>query len=276
MEKKRIEYFNIKKESFVFNHIRISETNPDDYFIHTHDVPELFYIVEVSGCHIIEDKEYRLSGGDLIIVPPATYHSIKLSPGSTYERYNICFEPEILGDIDVDKIYKNISVINCAGHSRLPDIFKKTDFYAKCLSQNDFSDMVKLVIKEIFCNLSVYDGTFDIEPKYLSPILSKAIEYINKNLYSIESVSEVSESLYIAESYLFKIFRTQLKTSPKKYILSKRLHSAKKEIILGAKPTEVFSKIGFNDYASFYRSYLNFFGHSPSQEKYFGFTNEKF
>ena len=244
--------------------------------MHTHIVPEILYIEEATGCHVVEDKEYPLNGCDLIIVPPATYHSIRLQPGTTYKRYNICFSPQILNNIDTLKIYQNIKVINCSGNSVISGIFKKFDYYASILNEEQFTDMVQMLIKELFYNLSVSDGTLDIDPNFLSPILSRATDYINKHLYDIESVSEISESLFITESYLYEIFKKQLKTSPKKYINSKRLHAARREIILGARPTDACNTVGFHDYASFYRSYTRFFGHSPSQEKNFGWSYEKF
>ena len=244
--------------------------------MHTHVVPELLYIEEISGCHVVEDKEYQLSGGDLIIVPPATYHSIRLQPGSTYKRYNICFSPEILANIDTRKIYQNIKVINCTGNSVISGIFRKFDYYADILEEEKFIDMTQMLIREIFYNLSVYDGTLDIDPSFLSPMLSQAIDYINKHLYDIESVTEISSSLFITDSYLYEIFKNQLKTSPKKYINSKRLHAARREIILGARPSDACNTVGFHDYAAFYRSYNRFFGHSPSQEKNFGWSYEKY
>lgn len=269
-------FFNIKSNRFIFNHIRRDINKKDGFFLHTHEVPELIYILEADGCHIIEDKEYKLKSGDLIIVPPATHHSMRLKKDSSYERYDICFEPSLLEGMDIDSIYNNIKVINCAEHSIISDIFKKSDYYSSALSENDFTEVAQMLIKEIFYNLISYDSSHNIEPNFLSPILSKAIEYINKNLFEIKSVTEISDALYITESYLLKIFNTQLKTSPKKYLISKRLHAARKEILLGAKPTQVFLKIGFSDYSSFYRSYTNFFGHSPSMEKYYGFSNEKY
>jgi len=276
MKQERKNFFKIKSNRFIFNHIRMDVNDTDGFFLHTHEVPELLYIVEADGCHIIEDKEYNLKSGDLIIVPPATHHNMRLKKWSTYERYDICFEPALLEGMDIDRIYNNIKVINCAEQSIISDIFKKSDYYSSALSENDFTQVAQMLIKEIFYNLISYDSSHNTEPNFLSPILSKAIEYINKNLFEIKSVTEISNALFITDSYLLKIFSTQLKTSPKKYLISKRLHAARKEILLGAKPTQIFLKVGFSDYSSFYRSYVNFFGHSPSMEKYYGFSSEKY
>jgi len=119
-------------------------------------------------------------------------------------------------------------------------------------------------------------ATIEIPADIIGKTLNEAIDYINKHLYDIESVTEISSSLFITDSYLYEIFKNQLKTSPKKYINSKRLHAARREIILGARPSDACNTVGFHDYASFYRSYTRFFGHSPSQEKNYGWSYEKF
>lgn len=268
-------FFATKNEEFMFNHVRIKKEDPDKYFFHTHDVAELLYIVEANGSHIEEGKEYPLKSGDLIVVPPATYHKINLYDISDYERYDICFDHTVLDNIDVNKIFNDIKVINCTRNGIIRDIFKKADYYANCFDAERFIEISNMLIKEIFYNLSIYDGESE-EVNFLSPVLSKAINFINKNLFDIKSVSDVSDAVYITEGYLYEIFKNQLKISPKKYITSKRLHHARREICMGARPTDIYLKYGFNDYTSFYRSFVNFFGHNPSETANYVFSNEIF
>ncbi len=271
-----ITFFNIQSDKFIFKHLRDNTMDPERFFTHTHEVPELLYIVEADGCHIIEEKEYPLKPGDLIVVPPATYHCIKLYSNAPYERYNICFDPAILNTIDVNRVYQKIKVMNCIGHHTIADIFPKTDYYSNCLSAENFVDMAQMLIKEIFYNLSIYNGPSHEKAYVLNPILADALDYINKNLYTLTSVSEISQKLFVTEGYLYEIFKARLQISPKKYITAKRLHAARRKIAQGARPTDVYETVGFHDYTSFYRNYTRFFGHSPSQEKDFGFSNEKF
>jgi len=265
-------YFNVVGEDFAIDHHVTYSTikiNP-----HTHDFIELIYIVSAKGSYYAEGMEYRLKERDLIVTPPATHHRIDFHSTIPYERYRMSINPKLISDIDVKSVLKNIQVINCADQRTISDIFKKFDYYYMAFNEEDFKNISRMLIKEIFYNLTLFDSESTVEPSFLSPILSKALDYINKNLFEIESVSEVSKSLYITDSYLFEIFKTQLKTSPKKYINLKRLHAAQKEIMLGAKPTEIYQKVGFKDYTSFNRNYNKFFGHPPSQEKYFIFSND--
>lgn len=267
-------FFNIMGENFKFNHIYNKSPNPDSFVLHTHDTPELLFIKQIDGCHIVEDREYPLSGMDLIIVPPAVHHGIRLYSDAPYERYDICFDPGLPGE-KFDRIYNTVTVLNCAENRIINEIFRKADYYAEVFSGEEFESVSKLLITEIFYNILTLDRSESIPPIISNPILSRAVEYINRNIFTIRSVSEISDALYVTESYLFGIFKKQLHTSPKKYINAKRLHAARSAISMGEKPSEVFSRVGFGDYTTFYRSYVNFFGHAPSHENEAPFSGGK-
>ena len=48
--------------------------------------------------------------------------------------------------------------------------------------------------------------------------------------------------------------------------LAQRLLAAQNLLTDGESPSKVFEKCGFNDYTTFYRNYVSFFGHPPSGE----------
>ena len=123
--------------------------------------------------------------------------------------------------------------------------------------------------------LGLYENAYTDGLPFRNPMLTKAIAYIRGNLFTICSISEISDSLFITESYLFEIFKKTLHNSPKKYITAKRLLTAKRELDLGAAPTQIYLKMGFSGYAAFYRSYTAFFGHAPSKEKFADFSGRK-
>ena len=77
----------------------------------------------------------------------------------------------------------------------------------------------------------------------------------------------MANKLYVSVSYLFYLFKTYVKTTPKRYVTEKRLLAAKDLILQGVKPTKAYEQVGFNDYTSFYRNFIKFFGYAPSSEK---------
>lgn len=264
----RINHFAYISDNLRIQHVTDRNLNTDGVYYqpHTHEHIELTYVLEADGYHNPEDREYKLRKHDLVITAPFTFHRMKLKNGSVYDRYNLVLNNSFLTNIDVSEILNKINVINCISLTRITDNFKKLDYYRKNLDDKKFEDISIMLVKEIFYNLSILNSDFASTPSYPNPILTKAIDYINANLFEIKSISDVSRELFVTDSYLYEIFKKHLKTSPKKYINAKRLYIAKNEIAMGKKPTEVFSKVGFSDYTSFYRNYTGLFGYPPSKE----------
>jgi AraC-like DNA-binding protein len=128
-----------------------------------------------------------------------------------------------------------------------------------------------LLIEELFYALNLENVENAREMKEINPILSGALKYINDNLFTLKGISEVTDALFVTESYLHRLFKSELHKSPKKYINDKRLLAAQSLIQMGEKPTEIYERCGFSDYTSFYRNYKEHFGYSPSKESDFGY-----
>ena len=253
--------------SLLYQH-KIDATPPLDYFSsHTHGVYELLYIINGNVTHIIEDKKYKLSSGDLVFIRPNMYHFIQIdSSEKDYERINIQFDSYDI-NTDLSIVPSTVNVVNTNTNPRLSDIFDKINVYANTFEEDVFCKILKGLITEVVYNLSLAEKPDAREElSVTNPIMTQAIHYINNNLFTIKNVGEVAAAIFVTESYLFKLFKKELRKGPKKYITDKRLLAAQQMIKKGEKPTTVFEKCGFNDYTSFYRGYVEYFGQSPSQE----------
>ena len=242
---------------------------PTNYFsFHTHSDYELLYIINGDVTHIIEDKKFKLRAGDLVFIRPNMYHFIQIdSSERDYERININFAASDI-NTDMSIIPDSVNVINTNENSRLSDIFGKVSVYANTFDSEVFYKILKGLITEVVYNISLTDSVDEREElSVTNPIITQAINYINTNLFTIKNVGEVADAIFVTESYLFKLFKKELRKGPKKYITDKRLLAAQQMIKHGEKPTVIFERCGFNDYTSFYRGYVEYFGHSPSKEQ---------
>lgn len=234
--------------------------------LHCHNKFELLYINSGQMAHVVEDRKYTVCPGDLILVRPSTYHYLEQLTDETYDRHNILFDPVQLG-IDVAWLPEDTEVISLLNNPIAIGLFQKIDYYKSGLAPGEFAEFLAMLIRELFFNLQIFSGTQCRKKTLLSPILTRALDYINENLYTITDVEEVAKALFISPSYLFYLFRTALHQTPKKYITDKRLLAAQRQILAGGKPTEVYKACGFRDYTTFFRSYTAYLGHNPSQER---------
>jgi AraC-like DNA-binding protein len=259
--------YGFKNKELFYKHVTTPAKDCSSFAIHTHNMYELLYFVGGNAVGAIEDKRYRLKKGDLMLIRPMKYHFIEIDPTADYERYDILFDERSVGIRFTDMIPDGTEIINIGENPTAADIFKKLDIYYSKLSRDDFSDVLPILIKELFYSLKIAQVADKREIKEINPTVSAALRYINNNLFTLKSISEVAEALFITESYLYRIFKSELHKSPKKYINDKRLLAAQSLIQMGEKPTEIYERCGFSDYTAFFRSYKEYFGYSPSKEQ---------
>lgn len=254
-------------DRMVFAH-KISKNLPcDSYSTHTHNYYELIYFLDGDATHVIEDRKYKLKKGDLILIHPFRYHFIQIDSPADYERYNILFDIEKHGVESALLIPEDVEVISLAGNAIADGIFRKCEFYYENSDKETFEKILSHLLSELFYNVSLFPAPSAEESGTLSPLISKALAYINARLCEIANIAEVADHLFVSESYLFRLFQKELHRTPKKYIMEKRLLMAQKLISSGEKPTAVCEKCGFSDYTTFYRNYNAFFGCSPSEQR---------
>jgi AraC-like DNA-binding protein len=260
---KKIDFVQMADKIF-FKH-EVSENLPSHkYRMHTHSTYEVLYFLDGDATYIVEDRKYKLKKGDMIFTRPLQCHSIQIDSPARYERYGILFDAEKLGVESAALLPEDLDVINLSGHDIMEHFFHKCDLYRQRCSPELFEKILTHLLSELFYNIALFPPPLSPSTTTTSPLISKALKYINENICAIQKIEEIAEHLFVSESYLFRLFQKELHQTPKKYILEKRLILAQKMLSAGEKSTIVCERCGFGDYATFYRNYHAFFGHSPS------------
>ncbi|MCQ2400036.1 MAG: AraC family transcriptional regulator [Clostridia bacterium] len=269
--KKQIEKIvvsEVQTKGFMFKHHVYVAPPSDSFTSHAHSAYEFLYFVDGDATQIIDDRRYKLKKGMLSLIRPSNHHYVRIDSPKNYDRYVINFDNSYLKIDNLGLLPENFEVVNCEKNAIIYSIFTKLDYYASHFDAETFTDIAGLLIKELVYAISLETDVLSGKSSDggTHPLIQKAVAYINANLFNIKSVSEISDRFFVSESYLFKVFKKELKTSPKKYINDKKLIHAQDMIRRGGNPTEVCAKCGFVDYSAFYKSYVKLFGHRPSME----------
>lgn len=94
--------------------------------------------------------------------------------------------------------------------------------------------------------------------------IKNVISYIQSNLGKTSVMKELTETACLSESRLFHLFKTEIGIPIRKYILWCRIRQAIKLIIEGNSLTQSAQLSGFSDGAHLNRTFVGFFGMSPS------------
>ena len=253
--------------SMAFNHTISEKPDDSDFFLHSHNTCELTFIVSGEVSWVIEGKTYKMRKNDLAILRPSVVHGVHVNGAEVYERYNVNFNGKEIADNAVEEIPREIEVISLSSSTHITDLFKKLDFYSRSFNGERRRMLISNIIEELIFNLTLQaKGKTDENSTLISPVLTRALEYIDENYTECIGIEDICRALYVSKSHIHSLFTKHLRTSPKKYLNLKRLAYAQMLIRMGKKPYSIYQQCGFSDYASFYRNYKKHFGYAPSCE----------
>ena len=230
-----------------------------DYPVHWHNYFELEYVIKGSGIYTIDGVSYNLEPGMLFFLTPLNFHSLV---DSDVELYNISF----IGSVCDEKylsLITNIPSITCkaSGHDR---IFFDAIF-EELLLNNKKSDIYPLYLNCIIAKLSqLVTYSSNTTPEFYQ----KAILYILANFRSDITLNDIATHTGFTPTYFSKLFKEQIGSTFKNYLLTTRLEYAKKLILFSNMTIQqVCNESGFDDYANFIKQFKKHFEHSPTHYK---------
>lgn len=259
------DYIDRSDDIFFKHEISVSPSR-NIYSMHTHGMYEVLYFLNGDATYVIEDRKYKLKKNDLILIRPFHYHFIQIDSPARYERYDILFDEQKHRIENLHLIDEKTEVINLSDNVLADGVLKRCDLYREKSSKADFAKLLRHLLSELFYSLSLFPQHASESDASVSPLILGALEYINDHLTSLSGVSEIAHALFVSESYLFRRFKAELHQTPRRYIAEKRILLADRRISEGEKPLSVSQSLGFNDYTTFYRSYVSYFGRSPAEK----------
>lgn len=98
-----------------------------------------------------------------------------------------------------------------------------------------------------------------------SPLINRCIQYVNQNLYSRLTISEISEFLKISPQYLSSSFKKETGNTLSKFILKKKVEEAQLLLKYSSLPiSEIALTLGFSSMPHFSNTFRRYTGTTPS------------
>lgn len=249
--------FTFKNINYSHKLGRASEPQ-EDYQKHMHCFVEVLYFIRGDVTYTVEAATRELQSGDLIFIAPNKYHFATVNDSVPYERYVLQFPESLLPEYLVkkaDSAYPFFS--NC---KKFTDIFKEFDSYRNMFDNDELytlyiSATLKLLVSLFHDYTPVYNQK--------TGLVTDLINYIDENLYNRITLDTLNEHFNFSKSYISNEFRTQMKIPIMQYIRTKKILAAHKMLLNGVKKNKVAEMFGFEDYSTFYRSYVKVMGFSP-------------
>lgn len=237
----------------------------------------LLYFIQGSGNLVVEDKAHRIQPGDVIITDSTELFHCSIDPGIYHERISLHIDPHFWEKFpfDTSPLFRIFTDRKKGAGNLIPAETVESSGLGAAITdlfdlvQQDSPNRDMLVLSKLIQLLNLLDGlsgVVDTSPQK-EPLLHQILRYLNEHCAEDISVAQVAAQFHITSSYLSHWFKRRTGLSPWNYVILRRLQRANDLMYQGYSAEEACYRVGFDNYANFFRLYKKHTGISPSQFK---------
>ena len=255
--------------------------------VHKHNFLELIYVISGSAVHYIDDTEYKVTKGDLLLIDTDQTHFHKSETGVLFA--DMVLLPEFISEnlysthtaIDIFAYYLyNSEQFSTNGLPRTPLIrFKGNDLIAADAIVNAMCDEILnrgrnyAFILSSYLNILFYMIIRNIETTNndrvmndIRDIIPGIIDYIEKHASSQISMNEMAKKYFYSPAYFSRAFKKNFGVSFSAYVQSVRVQKVIELLDCTTLSVEEISeKIGYHDKRELNRAFKNVTGTTPGE-----------
>ena len=265
--------------TFLFTWKGTRKGDRDQY--HSHDFPEIAFVLSGVGRYKIEGRLYEIREGDLLIFNPGVRHQSVSEPDDEFPTTEFFVG---FSDIQIKDMPRNHFPAPCGeyiihtGGELRQKLFRICSSMeadnAVCRQGRYFMlksylvQMLLLVIREQ-CEPMVVHGGYAFESVNKKYVVEQIVSYFEDHYHEKISLDHIAENMYLSPFYISKIFKSETGDTPIRHLINIRLEKAK-ELLEGGKGgsiQEVAASVGYDDAYHFSKLFKKRYGISPSQAK---------
>ena len=225
----------------------------------------LHLIASGKGTYVTPDGEFSLSAGDIFLIRPYTEIEYYADREEPWEYYWVNFT----GD-DAEYILKRTDLTAEAPvmHGCGSEIFAAMESIVNNPASRRYENIELTGRLYILLSLLMKnsEGAYNRRQQSRERILKAARDYIATNYPLPVSVEDISAAAGVSRTTLFRVFKSELNTTPVEYLISFRIAQAKRLLSeTDISVTAVARSVGYEDNLYFSRAFRSAEGMSPTE-----------
>ncbi len=251
---------------------------PETYY-HCHDYIELSFIMSGSVDYCVENENYTLKKGQVLISNPGIYHQEFFYSNTRCKELHIGLT-NFNSFNNSKKDYIDIGDKNILTFSKYRDDILKT-----CLEiideQKNYNSSSPFMLKSLVMKLLVllhreineespnsdsHEVSFKSREK--KELVEGITKYLNDHYVQDISLYTLSKNMYLSPVYISKIFKEVMGDSPINYLIQIRLAKSKELLEDSNLSIKTIAKmVGYDDPYYFSKLYKKYYGVSPNKTR---------
>lgn len=229
---------------------------------HCHLWYEFIFVFDGNITINVEGVSRVVKNTMLMVIEPLKYHTVTANESGSYNR--------LVAQFNTDAIPEEIRTDFINAVKRDPvycskEISRAIDKIRECCNDTRLEPLAKSCLVQVIYSIALSHGNDSTEVDVVtSPIVSRVISYINDNLTEKISLEKIAANLFLSVSTVCHVFKREMKTTVKQYILQKKLSYAEELMRSGATAAYAGQAIGYYNYVNFYNAYKKLFGRAPT------------
>lgn len=243
---------------------------------HAHDYYQLWYILRGNCKHRIDNKKYILNTGDIIVIPPFSYHSMSdgsddlivigmdftskfFSSGNTDTKIMAsCINPIFMNSAKSDSAVFNANSTEDLILEIYNEYINKKEFYEIVIKSN----LTKILITLDRIHKSKKSGI----PSKHDQAISETIRYIHNHFHEKIKIETLSRMSNMSITLFSAKFKELCDKTVVEYINSLRIDKSKQLLSeTDMSITDISLELGYNDASYFNRVFKREEGKTPRQ-----------
>ncbi len=256
------------KDLFKVSHMLDEYPNQDIFNLHAHTHYEMLLFWSGDITYLVEGNSYTPTSGDILLFNIGETHKVQINSERPYERTVVEIDKSLFSSIDAEgRLFapftkRELGQKNSINHNSLEKSIRNDCFRILKTSTDKMERLSAIMF--LLCEICRVTDKMQ-KSKEEDSLEVRIVKYINEHITENISPKSIAEEFFISRTHLYSLFIKATGSNIHEYIKTKRLIMAHEMLIEGQKPTDVYSKCGFNEYTTFYRAYKNKFGYSPKE-----------
>ena len=247
--------------------------------IHTHDYYEFYFFLEGNVSIQINDSEYPLKPGNMILISPNTSHrAIIHDTVSSYRRFVFWISEAFFQQLREES--PDYTYLMTLAQSRGYYIYHYDIISFNALQSKIFqlieeihserfgkAAKISLCVQDLILHLNrtVFESKHPQSPDETQSLYQNIIQYIENHLDEDLSLDKLSQEFYVSKYHIAHVFKDNLGLSIHQFITKKRLLMCRDSILSHQEISKTYLMFGFKDYSTFFRAFKKEFGMSPKE-----------